>query len=114
MDLDYHIRHLGLPRPGTMKQLEELVGRLHSNFLDRSRPLWEFYVIDGLADGRLAIYTKIHHAAVDGGAGMALTQHDVRHDAGAAPGRAAAAEGGRRAQGARHARPARRRLQATC
>ncbi len=72
MDLDYHVRQLGLPKPGTMKQLEELVGRLHSNFLDRSRPLWEFYVIDGLADGRMAIYLKIHHAAVDGGAGMAL------------------------------------------
>jgi WS/DGAT/MGAT family acyltransferase len=73
MDLDYHIRHLGLPKPGTMQQLEELVGRLHSNFLDRSRPLWEFYVIDGLADGKVAVYTKIHHAAVDGGAGMVLT-----------------------------------------
>ena len=73
MDLDYHIRHLGLPKPGTMQQLEELVGRLHSNFLDRSRPLWEFYVIDGLGDRKVAVYTKIHHAAVDGGAGMALT-----------------------------------------
>jgi diacylglycerol O-acyltransferase len=73
LDIDYHVRHLGLPEPGTMEQLEELVGRLHSNFLDRSRPLWEFYVIDGLADGHHAIYTKIHHAAVDGGAGMALT-----------------------------------------
>jgi len=73
LDIDYHVRHLGLPEPGTVEQLEELVGRLHSNFLDRSRPLWEFYVIDGLADGHHAIYTKIHHAAVDGGAGMALT-----------------------------------------
>jgi len=73
MDLGYHIRHLGLPKPGTMQQLEELVGRLHSNFLDRSRPLWEFYVIDGLGDRKVAVYTKIHHAAVDGGAGMVLT-----------------------------------------
>ena len=72
LELDYHVRHLGLPKPGTMTQLEELVGRLHSNFLDRSRPLWEFYVIDGMADGHMAIYLKIHHAAVDGGAGMAL------------------------------------------
>ena len=74
MEIDYHIRHLGLPKPGTLQQLDELVGRLHSNFLDRSRPLWEFYVIDGLADGHVAIYTKMHHAAVDGGAGMVLTQ----------------------------------------
>ena len=79
VDLDYHVRHLDLPAPGTMEQLEELVGRLHSNFLDRSRPLWEFYVIDGLRDGQVAIYTKIHHAAVDGGAGMALnsTMYDL-------------------------------------
>jgi diacylglycerol O-acyltransferase len=82
LDLDYHIRHLGLPKPGTIQQLEELVGRLHSNFLDRSRPLWEFYVIDGLADGHIAIYTKIHHAAVDGGAGMALT--NMMYDTGPA------------------------------
>lgn len=72
IDLDYHIRHLALSGPGTSEQLEELVGRLHSNFLDRSRPLWEFYVIDGLQSGQVAIYTKIHHALVDGGAGMAL------------------------------------------
>lgn len=74
IDLDYHIRHMGLPRPGTMRQLEELVGWLHSAFLDRSRPLWEFYVIDGLPDNQVAIYTKLHHAAFDGGAGMVLTQ----------------------------------------
>ena len=72
IDLDYHIRHLTLSAPGSIEQLEDLVGRLHSNFLDRSRPLWEFYVIDGLQNGQVAIYTKIHHALVDGGAGMAL------------------------------------------
>lgn len=74
MDIDYHVRQLRLPRPGSMPQLEELVGRLHSNFLDRSRPLWEFYIIEGLADGRIAEYTKLHHAAIDGGAGMALVK----------------------------------------
>ena len=98
------------PKPGTIKQLEELVGRLHSNFLDRSRPLWEFYVIDGLADNRLAIYTKIHHAAVDGGAGMVLT--NMMYDTTPVPRRiepAGAEE--RRRSGARRARPARRRLQ---
>src|SRR4029079_604281 len=61
IDLHYHIRRLSLSAPGTVAQLEELVGRLHSNFLDRSRPLWEFYVIDGLESGQVAIYTKIHH-----------------------------------------------------
>ena len=70
--LDYHIRHTVLPKPGSMKQLEALAARLHSSLLDRSRPLWEFYVIEGLADGRLGFYAKVHHAAVDGQAGVAM------------------------------------------
>lgn len=74
VDLDYHIRRVGLAKPGGMVQLEELVGRLHSNFLDRSRPLWEFYVIDGFSTGQAVLYMKVHHAAVDGGAGMAMTK----------------------------------------
>lgn len=74
VDLDYHIRQVSLPRPGVMKQLESYVGRLHSNLLDRSRPLWEFYVITGLKTGQLAFYTKIHHAALDGQGAMALAQ----------------------------------------
>lgn len=74
LDLGYHIRHATLPKPGTMEQLEDIVGRLHSNALDRSRPLWQFYVIDGLADGHVAVYSKMHHAAVDGGAGMEITK----------------------------------------
>ena len=74
IDLGYHIRQATLPKPGTMQQLEDIVGRLHSNALDRSRPLWQFYVIDGLADGHVAVYSKMHHAAVDGGAGMEITK----------------------------------------
>ncbi len=76
IDLDYHIRHTVLPKPGTTAQLEALAARLHSTTLDRSRPLWEFYVIEGLqsVDGRarFGFYAKVHHAAVDGQAGVAL------------------------------------------
>ncbi len=72
IDLDYHVRYLVLPRPGTMAQMESLCARLHSSLLDRSRPLWEFYVIEGLADGRLGFYSKVHHAAVDGQAAVAM------------------------------------------
>ena len=72
IDLDYHIRHLVLPQPGTMAQMEALAARLHSSLLDRSRPLWEFYVIEGLADGRLGFYSKVHHSAVDGQAAVAM------------------------------------------
>ena len=72
IDLDYHVRRIVLPRPGTMAQLETYVGRLHSSLMDRSRPLWEFYVIEGLKDGRMGFYSKLHHAAIDGQAGVAL------------------------------------------
>ena len=72
IDLDYHIRYVVLPKPGTIEQLEAMAARLHSSLLDRSRPLWEFYVIEGLADGRIGFYTKVHHAAVDGQAAVAV------------------------------------------
>jgi len=72
IDLDYHVRRIVLSKPGTMAQLEAYVGRLHSSLLDRSRPLWEFYVIEGLATGQVAFYTKAHHAGMDGAAGVAL------------------------------------------
>src|SRR5581483_10553250 len=65
-DLTYHVRRSALPKPGTMDQLKELVGRLQSRRLDRSRPLWEMYLVEGLADGHFAIVTKTHHAMVDG------------------------------------------------
>ena len=72
VDLDYHIRHVTLPSPGTWAQLEAVVGSLHSTPLDRAHPLWTVHVIDGLADGRIAFYTNIHHAVVDGKAGVEL------------------------------------------
>jgi len=70
VDLDYHVQRAALPKPGTMAQLEAMVGRLHSQLLDRSRPLWEFHVIEGLKSGQVALYVKVHHATLDGvGAG---------------------------------------------
>jgi WS/DGAT/MGAT family acyltransferase len=72
VDLDYHIRSVTLPAPGTRAQLEACVGELHSTPLDRSRPLWTAYVIEGLQDGRIGFYTNIHHAVVDGQAGVEL------------------------------------------
>ena len=72
IDLDYHIRRTVLPKPGTMAQMEALCARLHSSLLDRSRPLWEFYVIEGMADGRVGFYSKVHHSAVDGQAAVAM------------------------------------------
>ncbi|TMR94503.1 WS/DGAT/MGAT family O-acyltransferase [Nonomuraea basaltis] len=66
LDLDYHIREIGLPPPGDDRQLAEQVSRLHARRLDRARPLWEIYLIHGLSGGRMGLYTKIHHAAVDG------------------------------------------------
>ena len=72
IDLDYHVRHVILPRPGTWEQLEKYIARLHSSLLDRSRPLWEIYVIEGLKTKQVAIYNKMHHAAIDGQAGVAV------------------------------------------
>ena len=64
-DLTYHVRRSALPRPGTPAQLEDLIGRLISRPLDRARPLWEMYIIEGLQDGRIALVNKTHHAMVD-------------------------------------------------
>ncbi|MEV4081952.1 wax ester/triacylglycerol synthase domain-containing protein, partial [Nonomuraea fuscirosea] len=66
LDLDYHVREIGLPPPGDERQLADQVSRLHARRLDRGRPLWEIYLIHGLSGGRMGLYTKIHHAAVDG------------------------------------------------
>src|SRR6202522_2451183 len=71
-DIEYHVREIALPRPGSDTQLTEQVSRLHARPLDRSRPLWEIYLITGLAGRRAAVYTKIHHAAIDGASGTEL------------------------------------------
>lgn len=70
IDIDYHVRHITLPKPGTNRQLQQYVARLHSTLIDRSRPMWEFFIIDGLQSGQVALYTKVHHAGIDGQAGV--------------------------------------------
>ena len=78
MDLEFHIRHVALPKPGDWRQLMIQVARMHSRPLDRSRPLWEAYIIEGLDNipklppGSFALYMKFHHAAVDGMAAVHL------------------------------------------
>ncbi|MGO4256989.1 WS/DGAT/MGAT family O-acyltransferase [Marmoricola sp. RAF53] len=73
-DIEFHVRELALPAPGSEKQLTEQVARLHARPLDRNHPLWEMYLITGLAEGRAAIYTKIHHAAIDGVSGNEILE----------------------------------------
>src|SRR4051795_3086195 len=68
-DIEYHVRELALPEPGDDRQLAEQAARLHARALDRRHPLWELYLIHGLQDGRKAVYTKVHHAAIDGVSG---------------------------------------------
>jgi diacylglycerol O-acyltransferase / wax synthase len=70
--LDYHLRHTALPEPGSEEQLKALVARVHSQQLDRSRPLWETWLVQGLEDNRFALISKTHHALVDGVAGVDL------------------------------------------
>lgn len=87
-DLEFHVRHLRLPRPGDWRQLCIQVARLHSRALDFARPPWELYVIEGLDDvegiptGSFALVLKLHHSAIDGAAGVEITNaiHDLARD----------------------------------
>jgi len=79
-DIEHHVRHSALPRPGRIRELLELCGRLHSTRLAWERPLWEAHVIEGLQDGRVAMYTKSHHALVDGISAMRLIQNVLSTD----------------------------------
>jgi diacylglycerol O-acyltransferase len=79
-DGEYHVRHSALPKPGRILELLALCSRLHGTRLARERPLWETHVIEGLADGRIAVYSKMHHALVDGVASMRLLQSVLSQD----------------------------------
>ncbi|MFT5710890.1 MAG: diacylglycerol O-acyltransferase [Halioglobus sp.] len=87
-DPEFHIRHIALPKPGDWRQLCILISRLHARPLDRSHPLWEVYVIEGLDNvegvpkGSFAVFSKTHHAAIDGTSGMEMTAaiHDLSPD----------------------------------
>jgi diacylglycerol O-acyltransferase len=79
-DIDHHVRHSALPKPGRVRELLDLCSRLHGTRLAYERPLWEAHVIEGLRDGRVALYTKMHHALVDGVASMRLLQSMLSSD----------------------------------
>jgi diacylglycerol O-acyltransferase len=79
-DLDYHVRRNALPHPGRVLELLALCSRLHSSLLDRHRPLWEVHLIEGLDDGRYALYFKVHHALVDGVSALRLLSRVLSED----------------------------------
>src|SRR5664279_3216320 len=72
-DIDRHIFRASLPQPRDRATLERIVGWMHAKLLNRARPLWEFYVFEGMKDNEVGLYSKMHHACIDGGAGAALT-----------------------------------------
>ncbi len=80
VELDYHMRLSALPRPGRVRDLLELASRLHGSLLDRHRPLWEAHLVEGLDDGRYAVYTKFHHALMDGVSALRLMQRSFSTD----------------------------------
>ncbi len=84
-DVDFHVRRASLPPPGGRAELAEVTGDVMSRGIDRSRPLWELYVVDGLADGRVALVTKTHHAAVDGISGVELATALLQREPDASP-----------------------------
>src|SRR6201999_3835172 len=80
VDIEYHVRRSALASPGRVRELLELTSRWHSSLLDRHRPLWETHIIEGLKDGRFAVYTKIHHALIDGVSAQKLMQRAMSTD----------------------------------
>ncbi len=88
LDMEYHVRHSALPRPGGERELGSLVQRLHSNPMDLDRPLWEAHLIEGLENNRFAFYFKAHHCAIDGMGAMNMVRKWLKRDPGdmSAPG----------------------------
>ena len=80
VDIDYHLRRSALASPGRVRELLELASRLHSSLLDRHRPLWEAYFVEGLDDGRFALYSKFHHSLIDGVSALKLMQRTLSTD----------------------------------
>lgn len=80
-NINYHVRHTALPRPGSEGQLKQLIGRINSQKLDRHRPLWEMWFVEGLADGRFALLGKVHHCMMDGASGVDVMAALLRFDA---------------------------------
>jgi len=80
VELDYHMRRSALPQPGRVRELLELTSRLHSTLLDRHRPLWEAHLVEGLEDGRYAVYIKFHHSLLDGVSALRLLQRAFTPD----------------------------------
>jgi WS/DGAT/MGAT family acyltransferase len=80
VDLEHHVRHSALPRPGRVRELLALTSRLHGSLLDRQRPLWEGHLIEGLTDRRFAVYTKMHHGLLDGVSALRLLQRSLSPD----------------------------------
>ncbi|KEZ78761.1 WS/DGAT/MGAT family O-acyltransferase [Salinisphaera hydrothermalis] len=81
-DMEYHVRHLALPEPGAIRDLLALVSMLHGALLDRARPLWEVYFIEGVTDNRFAVYTKFHHSMMDGISAMRVLRRFLSIDPG--------------------------------
>ncbi len=80
IDFDYHVRHSALPEPRRIRELLQATSLWHSSLLDRHRPLWECHVVEGLQDGRFAVYTKVHHSLIDGVSAARLMQRSLSTD----------------------------------
>lgn len=80
IDIEHHVRHSALPQPGRVRELLALASRLHGTLLDRKRPLWEAHLIEGLEGNRFAVYTKLHHAMMDGVSALRLLQDSLSED----------------------------------